>query len=600
MPSLAGVKLLAGLMLAMGALTVAVPAAHAETRTLKLYFIHTKERAEITFKRNGRYIDSGLKQVNRFLRDWRRNEPTKMSPQLLDLLWEVYRASGSRDYIHVVSAYRSPATNSMLRSRSSGVAKKSQHMLGKAIDFYLPDVKLAKLRATALKFQAGGVGYYPRSGSPFVHLDVGSVRHWPRMSRQELLALFPDGKTIHVPTDGKPLPGYKQALAAYESRKRSGGTVQVARDNTGGSNRKGGGGFLAALFGGGADEEEDNADVAVAAAPAPRQAAPAPQAAPAVQPAPAPAAPVAPAETPATIIAALPERNLPLPRSAPRPDLAVGESLPFQVKPVENGPVIQEAPAAQEESTTLLVASNVPLPTHRPNYTPAPADDATRDAMIQIASARTEAPDAIASVLAEADSEPDEPVTTAAYMPLPTHRPQQGSAQDFTVAALQETAPVPAPVPQIQTIQKPTLAAADEEAFVPQAAAEPAARPVSASPRLAMLAKAEAEQSALRMASRSVSTGKSAKPGPKDVTPEAQPMVVAAKVDNGARRALSSRSMLTEATHVTHPPAFGSEFVRAPNAVYTAGFQQTETVADATRFTGKAVNFLSMAKFRTN
>lgn len=601
MPSLAGVKLLAGLMLAMGALAVAVPAAHAETRTLKLYFIHTKERAEITYKKNGRYIDSGLKQVNRFLRDWRRNEPTKMNPQLLDLLWEVYRASGSRDYIHVVSAYRSPATNSMLRSRSSGVAKKSQHMLGKAIDFYLPDVKLAKLRATALKFQAGGVGYYPRSGSPFVHLDVGNVRHWPRMSRQELLALFPDGKTIHVPTDGKPLPGYKQALAAYESRKRGGGSVQVARD-TGSNNRKGGGGLLAALFGGGADEEEDNADVAVAAAPAPRRAAPAPQPVPAAQPAPAapPAAPVAPAETPATIIAALPERNLPLPRSAPRPDAAVGESLPFQVKPVEEAPVIQETPAAQEEGTALLVASNVPLPTHRPDYTPATAEQATRDAMIQIASARTEAPDAIASVLAQADGEPQEPVTTAAYMPLPTHRPQQGGAQDFTVAALQETAPVPAPAPQIQAIQKPTLAAADEEAFVPQAAAEPAARPVSASPRLAMLAKAEAEQSALRMASRSVSTGKSAKPGPKDVTPEAQPMVVAAKVDNGARRALSSRSMLTEAAHVTHPPAFGSEFVRAPNAVYTAGFQQTETVADATRFTGKAVNFLSMAKFRTN
>jgi uncharacterized protein YcbK (DUF882 family) len=106
-------------MLAVGFLVAAAPVASAETRTLRLYFIHTKERAEITYKRNGRYIKSGLTEVNRMLRDWRRNEPTNMDPRLLDLLWEVYRASGSRDYVHVVSAYRSPATNAMLRSRSS-------------------------------------------------------------------------------------------------------------------------------------------------------------------------------------------------------------------------------------------------------------------------------------------------------------------------------------------------------------------------------------------------------------------------------------------------------------------------------------------------
>ncbi|WP_025029066.1 DUF882 domain-containing protein, partial [Nitratireductor aquibiodomus] len=250
-------------MLAVGALVAAAPAAHAETRTLKLYFIHTKERAEITYKRNGRYIQSGLKQVNRFLRDWRQNEPTNMDPKVLDLLWEVYRATGARDYIHVVSAYRSPKTNAMLRSRSNGVAKKSQHMLGKAIDFYIPGVKLASLRNAALKYEAGGVGYYPRSGSPFIHIDVGGVRHWPRMSRKQLMAVFPDGKTMHVPTDGKPLPGYKQAVAAYESRKRNGGSIQVARDNGGGGNGRG---LLAALFGGGADEEEDTAETTTVAA----------------------------------------------------------------------------------------------------------------------------------------------------------------------------------------------------------------------------------------------------------------------------------------------------------------------------------------------
>jgi len=204
----------------------------AETRSLKIYYIHTKEKAEIAYKKDGRYLEAGLKKLNYLLRDWRRNEPTNMDPRLFDLVWQVYRLSGSRDYIHVVSAYRSPATNNMLRSRSSksGVAKNSQHTLGKALDFYLPDVNLAKLRALGLKQEGGGVGYYPTSGSPFIHLDVGSVRHWPRMNRKELMALFPDGKTIHVPSDGQPLSGYNQALAAYNARKGALPPIVVAKE----------------------------------------------------------------------------------------------------------------------------------------------------------------------------------------------------------------------------------------------------------------------------------------------------------------------------------------------------------------------------------
>ncbi|HEX2147904.1 MAG TPA: DUF882 domain-containing protein, partial [Pseudorhizobium sp.] len=224
------------------ALCVAVPLlvatsseAAAETRSLKLYFIHTRERAEIVFKRNGRYDQKGLQQINQFLRDWRRNEPTKMDPRLFDLVWEVYRRSGAKDYIHVVSAYRSPATNGALRSRSKGVAKNSQHMLGKAMDFYIPGVKLATLRALAMQMQVGGVGYYPTSGSPFVHLDVGGVRAWPRMSRQELVKLFPNGNTVHLPADGKPLPGYQQALADYKKRVSS-GSIEIA-STAGGSAR---------------------------------------------------------------------------------------------------------------------------------------------------------------------------------------------------------------------------------------------------------------------------------------------------------------------------------------------------------------------------
>lgn len=204
--------------------------AKAETRTLKLYNTHTKERVSITFKKNGRYVPSGLREMNRFLRDWRRNEITKIDPELLDLVWEVYKKVRAKKPIYVVSSYRSPATNNMLRKRSSGVAKNSQHTLGKAMDFYIPGVNLATLRATGLRKQVGGVGYYPRSGSPFVHMDTGSVRHWPKMSRSQLAKVFPKGKTLHVPRGGKPLKGYKLALAEAKSgKKRSTRPTIVAR-----------------------------------------------------------------------------------------------------------------------------------------------------------------------------------------------------------------------------------------------------------------------------------------------------------------------------------------------------------------------------------
>lgn len=582
LPALIRVRLIAGLMLAVGALVAAAPAAHAETRTLKLYFIHTKERAEITFKKNGRYIQSGLKQVNRFLRDWRQNEPTNMDPQVLDLLWEVYRAAGGRDYIHVVSAYRSPKTNAMLRSRSSGVAKKSQHMLGKAIDFYIPGVKLSNLRNAALKFQAGGVGYYPRSGSPFIHIDVGGVRHWPRMSRKQLLAVFPDGKTMHVPTDGKPLPGYKQALAAYESRKRNGSPIQVARDNGGGNGR----GLLAALFGGGADEEEDTAETTTVVArqqPAARQPE-APAAARAPQPEPEP-------ETPSTILAALPQRSLPTPRAAPRPDVAVGQPLPFEVKPVEEAPAIEQA-TPENAGTAMLVATNIPIPTRRPEYVP---DTATQEALVQMASAQTDAPEAIAGVLAEA-KEAEQPITTAAYLPMPSSRPERAVADEFTLAAL----PEPRPEADAEPVKSDFALAGDVDAKAPDASSlqEELGQPVSASPRKALLARAE-QLPQSRQESRARSTRKSAKPGPNDVARGAQPVVVAT-LSEAPSRALSQNSMLTEATPPARPPAFDSEFVRSPETVYTTGFQQDITVADATRFSGKAVNFISMARFRTN
>ncbi len=190
----------------------------AEDQALRLYNLHTHERAVIVYKRNGVYDRKGLATLNEFLRDWRQNRVIKMDPHLLDLIWQVYKESGSHDYIQVVCGYRSPPTNAMLRRRSNGVAKNSMHMRGKAMDFYIPDVPLAKLRAIGLKMQLGGVGFYPTSGSPFVHMDTGNVRHWPRMTRQQLVRIFPNGKTLHVPSDGKPLPGYAEAQVAYRAR----------------------------------------------------------------------------------------------------------------------------------------------------------------------------------------------------------------------------------------------------------------------------------------------------------------------------------------------------------------------------------------------
>lgn len=208
----------------------------AEKRTLKLFNTHTHETVSITFKKNGKFIPSALRELNRFLRDWRRNEATKMDPELFDLVWDVYRKSGAKKPIHVVSAYRSPATNNMLRSRSRGVARNSQHTRGKAMDFFIPGVSIKKLRANGLRKEVGGVGYYPKSRSPFVHMDTGRVRHWPRMTRRQLASVFPNGKTIHVPSDGKPMPRYKQALAAVNKRDARNSNPRYVREQ--GNKRK--------------------------------------------------------------------------------------------------------------------------------------------------------------------------------------------------------------------------------------------------------------------------------------------------------------------------------------------------------------------------
>ena len=215
----AGVRFgLTSLLLLAGAGSVHDAAALNETRTLSFHHTHSNEDLTVTFKRDGRYDEDALKQLNHYLRDWRSQDQTTMDRHLFDILWEVYRDVDGKKPIQIISSYRSPATNAMLRRRSSGVARFSQHMLGHAMDFFIPDVPLEQIRYAGLRLQRGGVGFYPTSGSPFVHLDTGSIRHWPRMTREQLVKVFPDGRTVHVPSDGEPLKGYELARADIEKR----------------------------------------------------------------------------------------------------------------------------------------------------------------------------------------------------------------------------------------------------------------------------------------------------------------------------------------------------------------------------------------------
>ncbi|MEO1649601.1 MAG: DUF882 domain-containing protein [Pseudomonadota bacterium] len=141
------------------------PTDAANERAISFYNIHTRENLTIVYKRNGKYIKSALEKLNWFLRDWRANVPTKMDPKLFDLLADIHRELGSERPIHVISGFRSPKTNAMLRRTRGGQARRSFHMLGKAIDVHFPDVPVRQLRYSALVRQVGGVGYYQRRRS---------------------------------------------------------------------------------------------------------------------------------------------------------------------------------------------------------------------------------------------------------------------------------------------------------------------------------------------------------------------------------------------------------------------------------------------------
>ena len=147
-----------------------------DERTLKFYHTHTGKVLEVAYYRQGEYDAAALARLKVFLADWRDGKQLDLDPELMDILWQIQQATGNNDTWEVISAYRSPQTNEMLRSKSSGVAKKSQHLLGHAIDVRLNGVDLKVLHDTARNLKLGGVGYYP--GSDFIHVDTGRVRYW--------------------------------------------------------------------------------------------------------------------------------------------------------------------------------------------------------------------------------------------------------------------------------------------------------------------------------------------------------------------------------------------------------------------------------------
>lgn len=501
--------------------------ANGDTRTLSLQHAHTRETLTVTFRRDGRYDRAELQKLNWFLRDWRNDETVAMDPKLFDIVWAAQREAGSRGVIKVLSAYRSPNTNAMLRRRSSAVAKNSQHMQGKALDFSLPDADMARVRAIGMRLQRGGVGYYPNV--PFVHLDSGSVRSWPRMPRSQLARLFPDGRTVHIPADGKPMKGFDQArrdIIARGDQVWGQAASSVASAEEGQQPRRRS--FWAALFGG-ADEEEDEQIAGVAgrrqiasssSAPADeddndsrrffaaRQSSASAQAqAPARTQAPTTVAAVQPAAPPPQQAPSLPSKALVIgaidPRKMAAPATAPGE-IPVTPapQPVADAPLpvsrpdslagnapqgwVTGAQPAQQASGEIHV---LPQPPRRPlDSTPTSAFIAA-----QVAAVEAEGTQITRGTTQAAQTQAAQ--TVVAYMPLPPARPEelapvnanaplardalsaiaaaspaapQGADRSMTTAAL-SYAPMP-PLPPVRPAQQAAVAK-----VVPQLPA-PAAR----------------------------------------------------------------------------------------------------------------------------
>jgi uncharacterized protein YcbK (DUF882 family) len=372
---------IAALLVFFGSQNLQNARADGETRTISLHHIHTDEELTVTYKVNGRYDEEALRKIDNLLRDWRESKEIRMDPHLIDLLWEVHHEVGAKEAIWIVCGFRSPETNAMLRRRSSGVAQFSQHMLGKAIDFYIPGVSLEQLREAGLRAQRGGVGFYPTSGSPFVHMDTGSVRHWPRMPEAQLASVLSKGQL--------------GSASASDGGQRS----RMP-------------GLLARLFGGGKDEAQD---AATAAASPPVKAA-----ANARKPGAAESRP----EKPATVVAESRVEKVamvPFPPTKPAKttDQFVSAAVKSAAKPAQTSEVASAASAPAPVARANVSANDV---INERGYWQGLPNLGTADAPPQVGAARTRR--AIASAGAApwplTDRSDSEPMSALAYAAQPT------------------------------------------------------------------------------------------------------------------------------------------------------------------------------------
>jgi uncharacterized protein YcbK (DUF882 family) len=159
--------------------TVAVSSISGNTskeRVLKFHNTHNGETLQVVYFRQNQYDSEAMTDLRIFLADWRNSKQHDINPKLMDILWQLQLVTGATGAWEVISGYRSPETNEMLRKKSSGVAKNSQHLLGNAIDVRHGEIDMEVLRDSAKTLKLGGVGYY--ASSKFVHVDTGRVRYW--------------------------------------------------------------------------------------------------------------------------------------------------------------------------------------------------------------------------------------------------------------------------------------------------------------------------------------------------------------------------------------------------------------------------------------
>ena len=535
--------------------------ANGDTRTIHLHHTHSGESIQATFRVNGQYDSAVLEKLNHFLRDWRNDDTIRMDPRLFDVVWETYRESGSQEPIQIVSAYRSPQTNAMLRRRSKAVAEFSQHMLGKAMDMHYMDVPMSRVREIAMRLQRGGVGYYPTAGSPFVHLDVGNVRAWPRMSHDQLARLFPDGKTVHLPTNGQPLARYDEARAELEGR---GGASMPSMAQV--QSR----GFFATLFGGGEEEET--------AAPASRG---------------------GPRSRVATYV-----ENRNQPRAAIAPNYGDDNSASFFLTEANRSPVIQQAERNLPRGATYVAPAPAPAPAAMPALAAAPIPptrpvEAIAEPSRQVAAFDPRASDA--PVPPRRPSEAPQAQLAALNMPLPPMRPielrpPEPPMPEPRPLALRQPEPrvaelrVSEPQP-VEPRPEPTrIARSAELPVIITGPAMPAAAPPA--PALAYAATPEPPAPAPRPSIAG------ARPAARAPAPRTD--LVAAKLDRGTLSALIKAVSVAQiaAPAKPGPGASRAEITRAifaQPAQAAGGFNTSASSLSTSAFSGRAAGSLVQA-----